>query len=132
MGIATPFFSVTITGVVPDDWTSQGFGAYVSPGLGDSGIIQQVLPALIASTDELLGEFSDQFGVTEDWDTVDYDDGRSWTISSNTDGSLLYDVALAEDDGLLFIVVLVTIPENRDVLYDEVLLPALAAVDVLE
>jgi pimeloyl-ACP methyl ester carboxylesterase len=124
------FLNVVISGVVPEDWSSQGFGAYVAPGLGDSGIIQQVIPAGLATYDALIADLASQFEVTEEWDTSFYDDGRSWTIYSATDGDLLYDVALAEDGGFLYIVMLLTVPDLHDEYTAKVLLPALGAIGV--
>jgi pimeloyl-ACP methyl ester carboxylesterase len=123
-------FNLVISGVVPEDWSSQGFGAYVAPGLGDSGIIQQAVPAGLVTDDALITDLSSQFEVTEPWDTSFYEDDRSWTIYSATDGDLLYDVALAEDGGFLYIVMLLTVPDLHDEYVVKVLQPALAAIEV--
>jgi len=124
------FLNVVISGVVPEEWSSQGFGAYVAPGLGDSGIIQQALPAGLVTYDSLITDLGSQFEITEPWETSFYEDDRSWTIHAATDGDLLYDVALAEDGGFLYIVMLLTVPELHDEYVAKVLHPALAAIKV--
>jgi pimeloyl-ACP methyl ester carboxylesterase len=124
------FLNVVISGVVPDDWSSQGFGAFVAPGLGDSAIIQQVIPAGLVTYDALISDLGNQFEVSDPWETSTYTDARDWTVYSNGSGDLLHDVALAEDGGFLYIVMLLTVPELHEEYVSKVLHPALAAIDV--
>ena len=122
-------FGVTISGVVPDGWESVSPGAWtrMATGLDQTTIVQQAAPGL-NSPELVIGLFASQLGFDgepESNGTVDRG-GRTWSLYRGTIDGFAADVALGPGD-LMGIVVLVSNADERDALFEEVMLPALDA-----
>ncbi len=123
-------FGFIVRGVRPESWDDAGFGAFTAPGLGDIGILQQSIPAGFLSNDAMADQIADQFDLSGDWSSRTHDDGaRTWDIFNDTDGTLIFDVALHDDGDSMFIVVLITTDDVRDEYVDLVLYPALESIE---
>ena len=111
-------FGFIVRGGRPESWDDAGFGAFTAPGLGDIGILQQSIPAGFLSNDAMADQIADQFDLSGTWD-----------IFNDTDGTLIFDVALHDDGDSMFIVVLITTDDVRDEYVDLVLYPALESIE---
>lgn len=122
-------FGVTVTGLVPDGWEDVGPGAWTrgDTGLDQTALVQQAAPGL-GDPDVLIGLFASQLGFDDDPESVGTLElgGRTWNIYRGTIDGFAADVALGSGD-FTGIVVLVSSVDERDALYESVLLPALDA-----
>jgi pimeloyl-ACP methyl ester carboxylesterase len=124
-------FGTRLEGVRPEEWDDQGFGAFVAPGFGDVGIVQQALPAGFATPDGIADIYQTQFELTESWTTSTFDDGsRMWSLYRSTDGDVDFDLAVVEDGEALIAILLIATPEVRDTYVTTVFEPALRAARV--
>ncbi len=127
-----PFESETfgITGVVPEGWTEASPGVYVrgSNALDGTVIIQQAVPGV--SADDLLQLVTGQLGLAEaptSTETLEIG-AYTWTFyQAEAQGSLV-DIALTESEGTTIIVILLSTADERELLAESVLLPALEAI----
>ncbi len=122
-------FGITVTGVTPAGWESVSPGAWtrMATGLDQTAIVQQAAPGL-GNPDIVINLFASQLGfddTAEPNGTVEAG-GRTWSLYRGTIDGFAADVALGPGD-LTGIVVLVANPDERDGLYEDVLLPALEA-----
>ena len=128
----TAMLGLTLNGVAPEEWTEQGPGTYVPPGLGDSAILQQAAPSGLITPEALAEVFTEGLGLEGDWDTSSYDEAREWTIYTAEDGGAIYDIGLAEDGDIILVVILISTPDTRDDYYELVFIPALEAVQATQ
>jgi hypothetical protein len=122
-------FGVTVSGVVPAGWESVSPGAWtrMATGLDQTAIVQQAAPGL-NNPDLVIGLLASQLGFEDEPEpagTVD-GGGRTWSLYRGTIDGFSADVALGPGN-VTGIVVLVSNLDERDTLYDEVLLPVLEA-----
>lgn len=122
-------FGITVTGVVPAGWESVSPGAWarMATGLDQTTIVQQAAPGL-NNPELVIGLFASQLGFDGDPEpggTVDRG-GRTWSLYRGTIDGFATDVAIGPGD-LAGIVILVSNVEERDALFEEVVLPALEA-----
>ncbi|NND03717.1 MAG: alpha/beta fold hydrolase [Acidimicrobiia bacterium] len=122
-------FGTEVSGVVPDGWESVGFGGYArgESGIDQTAILQQFAP--FAAPDTFVSLLASQFGISgspDRIDTVESDVG-TWTIYNGTADGFEFDMAVVEIGQSTGLVALISNPEERQQLYDEVLLPAIAA-----
>lgn len=127
-----PFASETfgITGVVPEGWTEASPGVYVrgSNALDGTVIIQQAVPGV--SAEDLLQLVTGQLGLAEAPTSTETREigGYTWTFyQAEAQGSLV-DMALTESEGTTIIVILISNADERELLAESVLLPALEAI----
>lgn len=127
------FFGVTLTGLVPDGWESQGFGAYIGPGFGDTAIVFQALPGAFLDRDTLVDQYAQQFELVGEFAESTYSDGnRTWDRYRGTDGELDFELAVAEDGNVVLVVIFVA-PQGELGDYEQlVLLPALDALQATQ
>jgi pimeloyl-ACP methyl ester carboxylesterase len=119
----------TVSGLVPSDWDSVGFGVYASPGLGDAVIVQRADPVSGIDVQAIADFWSDALEVGS-WVEDSYSGKRQWSTFEGTDGEASFIIAVARD-GDLFITVILQAPADLQSEYtDLVLLPALDAVEV--
>jgi TAP-like protein len=121
-----PFESETlgIKGVMPERWEEITPGFYIESALGTVVIIQlaeQVKP------DVLLGQFLEDLGIAGEPQVVN--EGKqehlTWTLYKVSAPNREFDIALAEEDGTSFLIMLQTLPGDSHALYrDKVFLPA--------
>jgi pimeloyl-ACP methyl ester carboxylesterase len=118
-----------VTGVAPEGWESLGFGvaARQSSALDQTLLLQQAVPG--GSGDLLLAGLRGQFALTteEPVEQVDLGD-RRWSLYEGAIQGYTADIALTDADGLTFLVVLVSDSSEREALVDQVLWPALEAI----
>lgn len=122
-----------IQGMIPADWTDAGNGIYLrDPQGGDpTTLIVQAAPVAITA---LQGLLTQQLGLDEfPADGEAYPtDAFAWTIYTLQEfeaqgNTLVGAVALAEADGITYIVVLLTTPSAAEALGTEVFLPVVDA-----
>ncbi|MCP5099558.1 MAG: alpha/beta hydrolase, partial [Chloroflexi bacterium] len=124
-----------IEGIRPEEWEEQFAGVYLrgANGLDQTTLLQQAAPGV--PPDLFVGVLADQLGLDgelEETGTVVDVNGRSWTSHAGVLQGLPVDIALTETDGITFVVLLITNPEDRDGLFETVFLPALDAITLAE
>lgn len=126
-----PFENETfgIAGVVPEGWEEAAPGVY---GRGNSALdqtilIQQAGPGLTA--DMLLGLLANQLG----WEETPESSGtyeaatRTWTLYETDVQGFPTILGFAEEEGTTYFVLLITSPEEKEALVENVFYPALEA-----
>jgi len=117
-----------IQGVKPAGWTEAGPGVYVrgNSGLDVVTVIEQGAPMSAAS---LLTRLTGQLGLEAAPASVGEREANAliWTLYAVTVQGVQVDFAIAESDGKALIVLLQSMPAERDALYQSVFLPALDA-----
>ena len=122
----------TIEGIVPEGWQDLGNGAFGrgQNALDQTALVLQAAPGL--NSEALLTLLAGQLGledVAQPRDT--YDDGaRVWSLYGGDVQGLPVDIAVTDDAGYAYVVLLISTPADRDGLYEAVFLPALAALTV--
>ncbi len=120
-----------IRGLVPDGWESFGFGTYVrqATALDQTALIQQAVAGTPA--DLVLQLVAGQLGLEDDPQPIaEFESGgKSWTRYQGELQGFVADIAVADADGLAYLVVLLSDPDERDGLVADVLLPVLDAID---
>ena len=130
-----PFTSeaMGITGLKPAGWTEAGPGVFArgSSGLDVATLIEQ---SAHGSADNLLATLSSQLGLDELPASIGEREanGVTWTLYTAEVQGISVDIALAESDGLVFIVLLQSSMDERDALYEAVYLPAIDALVLIE
>jgi hypothetical protein len=95
-----------------------------------TALLQQAAPGI--DSQQFLDLLSSQLGLEGDLEAEGTQEagGRTWTLyASETQGALV-DIALAEDEGITFVVLLFSHSDERDALVTTVLLPALEAIAI--
>jgi pimeloyl-ACP methyl ester carboxylesterase len=117
-----------ITGLAPSGWTEAGPGVYIraTSALDVVTLIQQAAPA---TAEALLSGLMGQLGLGEAPSSMGEHEanGLTWTLYALQVQSVSVDIALAESDGLVLIVLLQSAQDERDALYEAVFLPAVDA-----
>ena len=122
-----------IQGVVPAGWSEVSPGAYArgASGLDVATVLVQSAPM---SADTLLTLLAGQLGLSEAPESVGEREanGMTWTLYAVEVQNIPVDFALAESEGVAFIVLLQSDPGEHDALYEAVFLPVLDALVPLE
>jgi hypothetical protein len=86
------------------------------------------------SKDDFLGLVAEQFGLAEPppRSSEREANGQLWTLYETEAQGYPIDFALAEGDGVTNIVLLISHADEHDALYQDVFLPAVEALEVLE
>lgn len=133
-----PFENVLfgLEGVVPDGWTSGGPGVYLrSTGSDLARIIIQAAPL---APDQLLTSLLQRMPVEGTPEvtgeiTTEYFSWQERTFSIETQGlNVALTVALAEQEGVTALILLQSAPEEHDALREQVYLPVLQSVRLLQ
>ncbi len=122
-------FGITISGVRPEGWDSYGNGTWLrgSNSLDSTLLVQQAAPVALEA-DEALGLLEGSLDFEQEPEQVGtVEDDRTWTIYEGTADGDLSLIAVGPGDADTGVVILTVSPEERDVLYDSVLVPALEA-----
>lgn len=129
--VMTPYTDETFgfSSVAPEGWTEAGPGVYArgSTGLDQTVLIQQAAPGMTA--DFLVDLLATQLGLAETPtgnETIEAG-GHTWTLYEAETQGLPVLLATAEADGTTLLVLLITNPDEKEKLYESVLLPALEA-----
>ena len=117
-----------ISGVVPTGWTEAGPGVHSrgSSGLDVTVLVQQAAPL---SAQDLLALLVQQLNLDEMPEGIGEREANdlTWTLYFLEMQGLHVDMALAESEGLALIVMMQSDPDEHDVLYETVFLPAVDA-----
>lgn len=129
------FGLVNIEGLVPEGWQESSLGAYTrgQDGLDQTTLLQQAAPGI--SADLFLSLFTEQLGLTETpalLETIEDEQGRSWSVYRSDLQGLPVDLVLTEAEGVTFVVMLVSDSLERDFLFENVVVPALSALTISE
>lgn len=123
--------TMAITGVIPEGWQALGPGVYAESGMGSVVILQQSAPV---SAEELRTLLAGQFGIEAfpESRTTREANGLTWSIYETTGPQgLLADVAIAEGEGVVYGIILLSTPLDRPTYYDGLFLPAIDALTPL-
>jgi hypothetical protein len=125
--------SFGIRGLVPEGWTeiSPGIHARGSSAADETVVLQQAAPV---SAEELLNLLMEQLGVSEALESSGEREANSltWQIYSLETEGVNRDVALAQGDGIAFIVVLRSDAIEHDELYEAIFLPVVDALVLVD
>jgi len=123
----------SIQGLIPAGWTEAGPGVFARAS-SSADLTVLLLQAAPVSANELLGALTEQLDLEEIPESVDEREANSltWTLYTVEAQGLLRDIALAEKDGMTLIVILRTAPNEHDILYEAVFLPAVDALVLVE
>jgi pimeloyl-ACP methyl ester carboxylesterase len=115
------------SGVAPEGWQELAPGVYSQSALGDTVLFQQSAPFI--GSEGFLDLFADQIGLSEQPAAAGRREanGLTWQLYRASTRGLSLDIALAEQEGTTYIVILQTTGGERDILYNEVFLPAIDA-----
>jgi len=117
-----------IRGVVPTGWTEAAPGVYAraSSGLDVTTVIEQAAPGTAAA---LLAALKGQLGLGEAPESVGEREANdlTWMLYAVEVQGIAVDIALAESDGLVLIVLLQSAMDQHSALYEAVFLPAIDA-----
>jgi len=121
-----------IEGIVPDGWEEAAPGTYarLKTALDQTVLVQQAVPGFGA--EQLLGLFASQFGMEEGQEsTGTYEtETRAWSLYEGDIQGFPVDIAITEDEGNAYIVLLVSNANEREFLFTAVFLPALEALNL--
>jgi hypothetical protein len=122
-----------LQGVAPVGWTEAGPGAYTrqDSALDETTLIMDAAPITV---DELFGILSGQLGFDPGLERAAREElGRfTWDFYEFEIQGLACDLALAEDGGNAYLVLLISEPEEHDALYEQVFRPAVEALAPLD
>jgi len=119
------------SGAVPGGWREVAPGAYTPSGsLFDQRAI--LLQALPVSAEMFLGLMTEQLqgaGAEVEFEEIGSRsaNGLDWTLYSAEESISAIDLALAERDGKTYVVLMQSVIDERDVLYDRLFLPVIDA-----
>lgn len=124
--------TISISGVVPEEWVRLGPGVYSKTKLGLEAIVQQLFPTTLAG--EVTADFAAQLGLDqlpEPAHTLKVA-GLGWDIYQMIVQGQPVDAAISHDDrGVMYLVILTVNPENYDLYYKDVFLPVLGSVKAI-
>jgi hypothetical protein len=122
-----------ISGVVPAGWTeaAPGIFARASSAVDMAVLLLDVVPM---SAEDFLDIVTEQYGLEERPESTGAREANdlNWSLYTFEVQGVSRDLALAESEGLTLIVILRSAPNERDVLYEAVFLPAVEAMAPLE
>lgn len=121
-----------ISGLRPVDWDELSPGTYArgASALDQTVIIQQATPPGV-DTNTLLTLLTGQLGLDEapaQSGTYEDANGRTWSLYQSEFQSFPINMAFYEDEGGLFLVLLISEAEQTEALYNAVFTPALDAI----
>lgn len=122
------FVGVPMSGVVPEGWeeVAPGTWARQADGFDQTTLVQQGVPG--ATRELLIGSLAAQLGFEADAQPDEtYDD---WDLYEVSLGGVPATVAVTDSDAGALIVILLTSPQETEVLRDSVLFPALDEIQI--
>lgn len=122
-------FGTEVSGVVPEGWESVGFGAYArgDSAIDQTAILQQFAP--FVTPDDFVGLLSGQFGMSSDPVQIDTAESElgTWRIFNGDAENFEIDIAVIQIGQSTGVVVVISDPDEREQMFNEVLLPAVGA-----
>lgn len=123
-----PFESETfgISGLIPEGWNELAPGTFAESATSTVVILQQALPG---GADAVTGLLTQQLGLDEfpePTETIELP-GLVWNLYEVTVQGQPADLAVTEADGTGYLVLLISTPNQREVYYNQVFLPAVNA-----
>ena len=116
-----------MSGVAPQGWVEKSPGEYARSSLGLVEVLQVRLLGM--ASDQLLELLTSQFGLDEapQHTEIRETDELVWSLFEVEAGGLSVDIAVAQEYFLTYLIVLQSLPGERDFYYNEVYLPAIDA-----
>lgn len=128
----TDLFGAELSGVAPEGWeeVSTGIFARQRTALDQTALLQQAAPGI--DPEQFLSLLGDQLGLEDDLAAGSTREagGKMWTLYATEAQGALVDIALAEEEGITYVVLLFSHRAERLTLYESVFLPALTAIEV--
>lgn len=126
--VMIPYTSDTfpMSGVVPDGWAEVSPGVFSGSALSATALLQQAVPGTASGFTGLL---ETQLGLESFPESIGTRDTEhfSWTLYQIEIQGLVLDVALADADGIAYLVLLQTLQADQGALYDQIFLPSVDA-----
>jgi pimeloyl-ACP methyl ester carboxylesterase len=123
--------SMGFGGVAPEDWIEVGPGIHTPDGslTDQTAILQQSAPVPAETFLRLLATQIEQSGAQVEFKEIGSRsrNGLDWTIYSAEVSIAALDLAMAESGGTTYLILLQSVVDERDVLYDLLFLPAVDA-----
>lgn len=120
-----------IIGVTPEGWVEVSPGVYTPSGAitDQQALLQQVVPLGADAFLRFLGTQLEQSGFKAKFEKVDSRSANNfdWTIYSASASIAVVDVALAEKNGQSYLVLMQSLVDEHDALYNALFLPAVDA-----
>ncbi|MBA3874170.1 MAG: alpha/beta fold hydrolase [Anaerolineae bacterium] len=115
------------TGVKPKDWKEAAAGTYArgSNPLDTAAISYQVLPG--GNVDLVLPVLSAQFGIKSDTATTHDANGLKWRLLSGELQNIPVNLAITDDNGKIYMILMLSNAEDTDALYEALFIPAIDA-----
>jgi len=125
------------SGLLPAGWTDELLPRNYRRGLTGLDPTTLVQDAVPMTADELFGLLANQLGLDPQLESVASVEGRSlhslvWDLYSFSYQSYRAELAVAEDGGKAYFVLLISPPDERDALYETVFLPVVDALSPIE
>lgn len=118
-----------VSGLIPEGWEEAGPGVFArgETALDQTFLLQQAAPGVGAA--DFLELLSGQLGLEAVPESVGTEmaGDREWTLYQSELQGTAVDIALAADDDFTYVIILGATAADRDFLYDNAFLPALAA-----
>jgi len=114
-----------ISGIVPVGWQEFGPGIYGVSQVSNTVLLQQAFEGTVQDALDLLTQ--QLGGAPTETDTITAGEFE-WTLYQTSVQGLNIDVALANEGSKVMLVLLQTLPADRDQLFEDVLLPVLEAI----
>lgn len=128
----TDLFGAELSGMAPEGWeeVSTGIFARQRTALDQTALLQQAAPGI--DPEQFLTLLGDQLGLEGELvvDSTREAGGKTWTLYATEAQGALVDIAIAEEEGVTYVVLLFSHRAERMTLYESVFLPALAAIEV--
>jgi pimeloyl-ACP methyl ester carboxylesterase len=118
--------SFPMSGVFPEGWTEVSPGVFSGSALSATALLQQAIPGTADGFAELLtaqlrlDAFPESVGTRAS-------EHFTWTLYQIEVQGLVLDVALADADGVAYLVLLQTMPDVHDAQYEQIFLPSVDA-----
>lgn len=120
--------------VAPEGWGEVGPGTYTPSGslTDQTAIAQQAAPIAAETFLQLLTAQIEQSGVEVEFEETDsrIANGLDWTIYSAEVSIAAIDLAVAESGGTTYLILLQSVVDERDVMYETLFLPTIDALQI--
>jgi pimeloyl-ACP methyl ester carboxylesterase len=121
-----------IRGVIPENWTEISPGVYARSGLGITALGQQTVPGM--DPESILDLLISSFGIDETPEKVSSKNanGLEWSIYQDETLGMVINIALAEGEGITYLVLLTCVSDDHSFYYNDLLIPAIDAFTPIE
>ncbi|MFC1948368.1 alpha/beta fold hydrolase [Chloroflexota bacterium] len=121
-----------IKGIIPKNWTEITPGVYARSGLGITALGQQAVPGMDGDT--ILGLLKGSFGMDENPEKLSgrNTNGLEWSIYQEEILGMVINIALAEGEGITYLILFTCVPDDHSFYYNDLLIPAIDAFSPVE